>query len=368
MSSQPCRWGFLGAAAIARKNWKAIRLSGNGVITAVASRSAQRAADFIAQCEAEVPQSVTAEAVEGYDALLQRDDIDAVYVPLPTGIRKPWVLKAAAAGKHVLCEKPVAVHGDDVAEMIQACQDAGVQFMDGVMFDHSTRLAGIQDSLRPGGPVGNVRRIQTHFSFNGGDDFVGANIRADAELEPHGCLGDLGWYCIRFTLFVTGGRMPESVSARTLTPIGQGSAKVPGEFSAEMRFDDQTSAAFYCSFLTANQQTALVSGDRGYVAVDDFVLPFYDGSLHWTENRHDLQVDNCRWNFRRVSDGRRVDEFAGGEPDAQEVRMVRHLGDIALSGQLESHWPEISLKTQRVLDACRQSAAEQGAVVPIESS
>ena len=102
MSESACRWGFLSTAAIARKNWKAVRLSGNGRVTAVASRSAARAQDFIDSCAAEVPQMGPVAAVGSYQEILDRDDVDAVYVPLPTGIRKQWVIKAAAAGKHVL--------------------------------------------------------------------------------------------------------------------------------------------------------------------------------------------------------------------------------------------------------------------------
>ncbi len=372
MNSNLCRWGFLGAAAIARKNWKAIRRSGNGVVAAVASRDRRRAQAFIDECAAECPQVandkvVAADAVEGYESLLNRDDIDAVYIPLPTGVRKSWVIRAAQAGKHVLCEKPVAINADEAKAMIDACRSAGVQFMDGVMFDHSARLDGVRSSLRDTETFGSLQRINTHFSFCGDESFEDSNIRAQADLEPHGCLGDLGWYCIRFTLFVTGGRMPNTVTARSLKSLGQEkqadgtlSAGVPGTFSAEMTFDDGVSAAFYCSFLSANQQTALISGDRGYLTLDDFVLPLYGARSEWELHRHDLQIDNCQWNFARKTTGMAVDEYASGQPDSQEVNMVRRLAEIALSGRLSEHYAELSLKTQLVLDACRRSDAHGG--------
>ena len=97
-----CRWGILGAAGIARKNWQAIRRSGNGTLVAVASRDAGRAGEWIAENQAEQPFEVVPEAVGGYEELLRREDVDAVYIPLPTGLRAEWVLKAAEAGKHVL--------------------------------------------------------------------------------------------------------------------------------------------------------------------------------------------------------------------------------------------------------------------------
>ncbi|MDB4338761.1 Gfo/Idh/MocA family oxidoreductase, partial [Rubripirellula sp.] len=197
MSDSVCRWGFLSTAGIGRKNWKGIHLSGNGRVSAVASRSVDKAQAFIDECSAEVIQRGTVAAVGSYEELLSRDDVDAVYIPLPTGIRKQWVVAAARAGKHVLCEKPAAINEEEVQEMVDACSDAGVQFMDGVMFDHSRRLAEICKTIESEKVLGKMRRIATHFSFSGDDSFQESNIRTDAVLEPHGCLGDLGWYCIR---------------------------------------------------------------------------------------------------------------------------------------------------------------------------
>lgn len=362
-----CRWGFLSTAAIARKNWKAVRLSGNGRVSCVASRTAERAQQFIDECSAEVPQVEPVHAVGGYEELVQRDDVDAIYIPLPTGVRTEWCLAAANAGKHVLCEKPAAVNEQEVNQILDACQQSGVQFMDGVMFDHSQRLAQIRHELESGKTIGKLRRICTHFSFSGDQEFQQSNIRTDSVLEPHGCLGDLGWYCIRMTLWAAGLKTPTHVSARTITSLqGKDSeGSVPGEFSAEMQFDDGVSATFYCSFLTENQQTVLVSGDRGYLTVDDFVLPFYDAEASWTTNQHVLEIDNCRWNFRRHSQRIAVHEYASGESNSAEVNMVRRMGEIHLSKQLDPLYPELALKTQRILDACRRSDADGGKMIAI---
>jgi predicted dehydrogenase len=353
----------LSTAAIARKNWKAIRLSGNGRVTAVASRTLARAQSFIDECEAEVPSGGTVAALGSYDELLNRDDVDAIYIPLPTGIRKEWVLRAAQAKKHVLCEKPCAVHASDVEEMIAACDSSGVQFMDGVMFEHSARIAGLHRSLSDTDRFGTIRRIQTHFSFCGGDEFAKSNIRSDFDQEPHGCLGDLGWYCIRFTLRIMRGQLPVSLRGRILQAYGTGDRRVPSEFVGELDFEDGVTAAFYCSFLTVNQQTALITGSNGYVLLEDFVLPFYGAQLNWSVNQHDLEIDNCRWNFNRVTDTQRVREYASGEANSQEVVMVRRLGEIALSGKIDGELSRIALATQKVLDALRRSAASDGGKV-----
>src|SRR5512140_3168177 len=97
------RWGILGAANIAQKNWQAIWNSANGVITAVASRNLNRSRRFIQECQAQAAFEESPRALGSYEELVAAPDIDAIYFPLPTGIRSEWVKKAAEAGKHVLC-------------------------------------------------------------------------------------------------------------------------------------------------------------------------------------------------------------------------------------------------------------------------
>ena len=230
MTDRIVRWGILGAATIAKKNWQAIRNSGNGTLVAVASRNPEKAAEWINECQSHVsfPQSPRPCS---YDELLAANDIDAVYIPLPTGVRKEYVLRAAQAGKHVLCEKPCAPTAADMAEMTEACRKNNVQFMDGVMFMHSARLPKLRETLDDGVSVGAIKRIATQFSFYGGDDFHRDNIRVSQALEPLGALGDLGWYNIRFTLWAMKYQMPQRVCGRSLTSTSEG---VPLEFSGEL--------------------------------------------------------------------------------------------------------------------------------------
>jgi hypothetical protein len=117
--------------------------------------------------------------------------------------------------------------------------------------------------------------------------------------------------------------------------------------------------------LTENQQTVLLSGDKGYLTVDDFVLPFYDAEASWATHQHVLEIDNCRWNFRRHSTRKAVPEYASGEANSSEVKMVRRLGEIHLSKQLDPLYPDLALKTQKILDACRRSDAENGAMISL---
>jgi predicted dehydrogenase len=359
-----CRWGVLGTANIARKNWKAVRLAENATLTAVASRDAARAKRFICECQSEVPFPATPTACD-YDELLRRTDVDAVYIPLPTGIRREWVVKAARAGKHVLCEKPCGTTAADLRAMLDACRASGVQFMDGVMFLHSARLPLLRRVLDEGESVGTIRRITSQFSFAAPAEFLRGNIRLSSDLEPLGCLGDLGWYNLRFALWVMNYALPERVSGRILAEHGSGAAPVPTEFSGELFFPGGASGSFYCSFRTENQQWAHVSGTSGYVHVPDFVLPFFGCESSFEANRPLFRVNGC--SFRMESHPRRyaAAEYSDGAPDSQETNMIRTFSGLALSGKVDPTWGEIALKTQLVLDACLRSARDGGRLVPV---
>jgi predicted dehydrogenase len=366
MSSQPVRWGILSAANIARKNWKAIRRSGNSIITAVASRERAKAQQFIDECQGHTPFE-KAPSPCTYEELLTRKDVDAIYIPLPTGIRKEWVLRAAAAGKHVLCEKPCGVDAAEVRAMLDACAKHKVQFMDGVMFMHSARLPLLRQVLDDGHSIGEIRRITSQFSFRGSDEFMAANIRVSHELEPLGCLGDLGWYNIRFSLWTMKMQMPERVSGRILHQFGRSDSKlpVPVEFSGELFFPGDVSASFYCSFLAEIHQWANVSGTRGYLLVPDFVVPYFGCESSFEVRNALLSRDGCDYNMERHDHHYAVHEYSNGMANSQETNMIRNFANIVAAGKLDSSWGEIALKTQLVLDACLQSAREDGRLTAV---
>jgi predicted dehydrogenase len=367
MPTPLCRWGILGTARIARKNWKAIRNAENCTLVAVASRNLQRARQFIKECHADVPLTPKPVACGSYQELLDRDDIDAVYLPLPTGIRKPWVLQAAGAGKHVLCEKPCALSSADLGVMLDACRENRVQFMDGVMFMHSQRLPLLRQTLDDGRSIGSVRRITSQFSFRPSDDFLTTNIRANSVLEPLGCLGDLGWYNIRFSLWVMNEQLPQRVAGRLLAGHNSGAGpQVPMEFSGEMFFTGGESASFFCSYRTGNQQWANVSGTHGCLQVPDFVVPFYGNEVSFEVNAPVLRVRSyC--DFSMESHPRRLaaHEYSNGMANAQEANMIRTFADIVISGQLQPRWGEQALATQQVLDALLCSARQDSSGVAV---
>lgn len=363
--SDPCRWGILGTAGIARKNWKAIANSGNAVVTAVASRTEARAQEYIDENQAQVAFATPPRAIAPYEAMLEADDIDAVYIPLPTGLRKDWVIRAAKAGKHVLSEKPCGASAADVAEMIAVCKEHGVQFMDGVMFMHSARLPQLRKVLDDGESVGQLKRIASNFSFMAEEDFLSGNIRMNSELEPLGALGDLGWYNLRFTLWAMKYANPTHVSGRILAEQGRADSptSVPLEFSGELFFEDGVSASFYCSFNTELQQWVNLSGTHGHIAFDDFVLPYFGSESAFEVVQPHFDVDGCHFHMERHASRHAVREHSDGHPTAQEANLFRTFSDLVLSGTPDSSWGDIALQTQRVMDACLVSARQGGTLV-----
>ncbi len=364
METKQCRWGFLSTADIGKKNWHAIELAENAKLTAVASRNSSQAKAFIDACQGQVPLDHVPDPVEGYAELLTREDVDAVYIPLPTGMRKEWVIRAAEAGKHVLCEKPCAIQADDLQEMIDACATHDVQFMDGVMLMHTQRLKMMRSIVDD--QIGEVRRVHSHLTFRGDQAFRDENIRTDSQLEPHGCLGDLGWYNIRIALWAMNWEMPKCVRGRCLSQLKRDGSQdfVPMSFSGELEFHN-ASAGFYCSFEDHHQQWAVLGGSKGDLRIKDFVLPFANQDLEFELNQADFVVENCQFDMFENKTIKQSSESANNAPDSPESKLFKTFSELVVSGKTDPFWPSVALKTQIVLDACFQSAKNDSATIDL---
>jgi predicted dehydrogenase len=162
-------------------------------------------------------------------------------------------------------------------------------------------------------------------------------------------------------------QMPKRVTGRILSQVQQKDAphSVPTEFSGELFFENGTSAAFFCSFIAENQQWAVVSGEKGLLRVNDFVLPFKGDQTHYSVTQSQFQVRNCQFD---MVEGRRditVAEPSNNAPRSQEAELFRTFSDLMIKGSLDSHWPFISLQTQTVMEACLRSARENSGIVPL---
>lgn len=332
------RWGILGTARIATKVGRAIAQAEGSTIAAVASRDRERAQAWIA---AHTGATGGAEAgflsfeqppraYGDYEALLADPDVDAVYIPLPPSLHAEWTIKAAERGKHVLCEKPLALSVAETRAMADACRACGVQLMDGVMWVHHERTAAMGRVLRSG-TLGKLRRVTSAFSFDA-RDFAADNIRFQRTLGG-GSLGDLGWYCVRATLWAFGS-LPRRVfgSARYRDDVDL-------NFSALLWFDGERMASFDCAFDTTMRKWFEIAGTDGSLVCDDFVMPREPAKARfWVHDREGKAVQ---------------EDHPGG---IQEVRMIETFAGIIRSGRLEQGWVDDALATQRVCDALDRSA------------
>jgi predicted dehydrogenase len=206
--------------------------------------------------------------------------------------------------------------------------------------------------------MGSIRRITSAFTFCAPNEFYHGNIRAHPTLEPHGCLGDLGWYCIRFSLWSMRWQMPRQVIGRILAQSPAKTAPVLTEFSGELLFDNGVSAGFFCSFLAHNQEWVQVSGTNGYLRVEDFVVPFDGPQASFEVSNHRFLKSGCE--FKMSPDVKRcaVAEHSQADATAQESNLFREFNNQVRSGRLNDDWPEFALKTQTVMEACLASARQ----------
>ena len=342
-----CRWGVIGTAGIARKVVRAMHLARHASPVAIASRNLDRALVFAEDHGLE-------RAHGSYEALLADPEIDAVYVPLPTALRREVVIEAARAGKHVLSEKPVAPHVGAAEEMIEACADAGVQFMDGVMFMHHRRLDLVRERIADLGLLPTL--VESAFTFKADDSFLKNNIRTSVETEPLGCVGDLGWYNVRMALVVMQ-ELPGLVRARHHEMRGG----VPIHTSGELEFagpDGPRLARFHCSFRHPLRQWVEIVGDEGCLRMPDFVIGSPTEAEIQIETESSLTEGDAAQRCTR--------ERLVVEDCVQEAEMIECFSRIAAGmNPVDPQWSQWALDTQRVTDAIMSSANANGAGIEL---
>ena len=254
------RWGVLGCADIAlRAMMPALQRASNGEVVAIASRDLAKAQEAAARHK--IPR-----AYGEYDALLADPAVDAVYIPIPNSPHKPWTVRAIQHGKHVLCEKPLALSTAEVDEIIEAANTHGKVAMEAVMYHLHPQTDRVRQIIRSG-DLGQVHLVTAMFTYNLPDP---GDIRLVRSLGG-GILLDVGTYCVSVARLAMG-REPESVlgSAR----IGP-TSDVDEVFTGLLRFPAGEHAAFACSLRGPRQQEYRITGTEGSLTVP---IPFAPGT------------------------------------------------------------------------------------------
>jgi len=323
MQTNKLRWGILGVAHINDRLLPAFKASQTADLRGIASRTRAKA-------EAAAQKDDIPLAFGSYDELLKCDEIDAVYIPLPNQMHDEWTRKAADAGKHVLCEKPLTVHAAEAEALVDYCAKKNVRLMDGFMWPHHPRTAKLRKFLDDGG-IGDVHKVNAAFSFIL-DGLPQDNIR----MQPGGGgLLDVGCYCvfaIRYWM------QAEPVRAFAKAEYVN---DVDVAMSGVLTFADGRTGNFDCGFTHPLRTWVEIVGSRGVVRVPNMWIP----------------DDFACFKVSRPAEGFESNDETIGTPG--ENQMVYMLDDFA-AGVFEKRdpvpHPREAVKTLRVLDALAESA------------
>ena len=317
------RWGILSSAKIGIEQViPAIQNSLNGQVVAIASRDLARAKAVATRFNIEL-------SFASYDELLSCDEVDAIYIPLPTSQHIEWSIKAADAGKHVLCEKPIALEAGQIDEVIKARDRNGVLVSEAFMVTYHPQWHKVRQLISEGA-IGTLKHVQGVFTYFNKD---AANMRNIAELGGGG-LPDIGVYPTVTTRFVTGCEA-EKVSAKV-------------EFDDDFGTDNFASCridfgAFELSMMVSTQlalrQEMSFHGDKGWIELSaPFNAGLYDDDQVRLHNGDHSKVQQFRF------------------PGTEQYRLqIEAFGKAALGEKLPSgveiYSLENSRNNQKLIDA-----------------
>ncbi len=322
------RWGVLSTAKIAREQLlPAMVNSENGIVTAIASRDLERAKSLARRFGAE-------HAFGSYDELLASYDVDGVYIPLPTSQHVEWTLKAANAGKHVLCEKPIALAAGDIAPLIEARDRNKVLVCEAFMVSYHPQWIKVRELVQDGA-IGRVRHVQGAFSYYNVDP---ENMRNQLHLGG-GALPDIGVYPTVATRLVTG-KEPSRVQATV-----ERDPKFGTDIYSSVKADfGEFELTFYCATQMAARQVMVFHGEQGYIEVHG---PFNAGDYEHAR----IELHNQR------HDQATVFRF----PGVRQYRLeVEAFARAAQGGSDPVFTLEDSMRNQAVIDAFFRAGESAG--------
>jgi xylose dehydrogenase (NAD/NADP) len=329
-SIRKVRWGVIGTAGIAvRVVIPAIQSSRNGQVMAIASRDLAKAQQ--AARDLNIPR-----AYGSYEALVQDPEVDAVYIPLPNSLHREWTIRAAERGKHVLCEKPLAVTPAECDEMVEACARRGVHLMEAFMYRFHPQTVKVEELIQQG-VVGEVRMVRSAFTFplSRADD-----IRLRKDLGG-GSVMDVGCYCIDVARWV----FQDEPTHVTAAAVFGADSDVDEMLGAVLRFPGDRLAVFDCGLRTNRREWYEVVGTQAAIQVPVAFIP------------RDLDADI------RIARGREQEIIR--IPGTSEYRlMVEHFADCVTTGAAPRLAPSDAHANLRVVQAVLESARRNQPVRP----
>lgn len=326
MEQRKVKWGILGTANIAR--WATIpgmKKADNCELYAIAGRSPAKAQSF-------AEQYGIAKAYGSYDELLADPLVQAVYIPLPNDLHLPWVTKALAAGKHVLCEKPLALNASEAREMYRTARENGVILMEAYAYLHSPYVESLKRDVASG-IIGEVDYIDTSFVTQGYTE----DFRLHKE-HGGGAMYDLGCYCTTMILSLVDDEVASVNASAEFTDLG-----VDMLTTAQMRFKGGARAAFTVGMnlgISSNSRfdRLYIHGSKGSIRSD--VEYNQEGTLRYTIYAREGLADG-------TPAGGITREVFAPQNYALEIEQ---LGRCILEGETPHITEEFSVKNAEVID------------------
>jgi xylose dehydrogenase (NAD/NADP) len=258
MGGEVLRVGVLGTADIAvRSVIPALKRSKRVRVSALASRDMHRAKERAKELEVE-------HSYGSYEELLDSNSVDAVYVPLPNSLHTEWTLKALTKGKHVMCEKPLAMTSEEVIRMIRLSREKSLVLMEAFMYRFHPRNEAVFRMIREG-EIGAVRAVETAFSYVLDDE----NSYLMSRELGGGALYDVGCYCVNVSRTVTGMEPVEVFGT-----MNTSKTMVDMTFTGIIRFQNGVLSSFHVSMNEEPRFYYRVTGEKGLIEVPRGFLSF----------------------------------------------------------------------------------------------
>lgn len=319
------RWGVLGAASIARRRViPAIQKSSNGRVVAIASRDPQRARNLAMELD-------LARVHDDYSGLLNDPGVDAIYLPLPNHLHGAWTLAAVAAGKHVLCEKPLALTAGEAERMVAAARQADVLLAEAFAYRFHPRITRVIESAQEGA-LGDLRLIRFTFTFGP----VAAGNYRHAPETGGGVLLDVGCYAVNLARLICGDEPQRVAALERLSSSG-----VDETFAGLLGFPSGVILTFDVSMAGQFSVSFEVVGSSGKLIAPLGIRPETDQPTEL-----------------RITRGYNEEVLMIEGTDPYRL-MVEDFADAILSGRPVRFDPEDAIANARVVDALRASARAQ---------
>ncbi|MCM3635377.1 Gfo/Idh/MocA family protein [Paenibacillus camelliae] len=325
MSNQKIRWGVLGCASIAKRSVvPGIQGSQLNEVRAIASRSLEKSLETAKELNIPV-------AYGSYEELINDQELDAIYIPLPNQLHKEWTIKAMKAGKHVLCEKPIALTHKEAEEMLLVSKEMGVIVAEAFMYRYHPRYERIKQLIADGA-IGDLRLIKGSFTFNNGDSTD--NVRFVKEWGG-GSLYDVGCYPISAARYFLD---REPIAATMQAMFSEKHGGVDMMAAGLVEFPGDVSLLFDCGMWAAFRNPMEILGTKGRIEIPHAFL-----GKNENEGNYYLHTDQG------------VEEMKAESLDTYSLQADAFAR--AIYGEQPLPFPlEDAIANMKVLEACLQSA------------